>query len=109
MRGSGGTMGMNPQQLAAMQSQLSSMGMGGMLGGMFSTTNYSPEQMPHVFLMNGPNKGKQEISPSTAQIGQTKYKGGVSSSGMMLRSLATEGLSFAAMVSCLGCVPARPA
>ena len=73
------------------------MGMGGMLGGMFSTSSYSPEQMPHVFLMNGPNPGKQEISPSTAQIGQTKYKGGVSSSGMMLRSLATEGLSFAAM------------
>ncbi|MBZ5718914.1 MAG: hypothetical protein LAO03_00890 [Acidobacteriia bacterium] len=97
MRGTGGMMGMNPQQLAAMQSQLASMGMGGMMGGMFSTTSYSPEQMPHVFLMNGPNQGKQEISPSTAQIGQTKYKGGVSSGGMMLRSLATEGLSFAAM------------
>ena len=97
--GPAGMMGMNPQQLAAMQSQLASMGMGGMMGGMMgmSPTSYSPEQMPHVFLMNGPNQGKQEVSPSTAQISQTKFKGGVSSGGMMLRSLATEGLSFAAM------------
>jgi hypothetical protein len=98
----GGVAGMNPQQLAMLQSQLGSMGMGGMMngmmgGGMFNPTSYSPEQMPHVFLMEGPNKGKQEITPSTAQIGQTKFKGGVSPGGMMLRSLATEGLSFAAM------------
>jgi hypothetical protein len=97
-----GMQGMDPQQQAMMQSQLASMGMGGMMngmmgGGMFNPTSYSPEQMPHVFLMEGPNKGKQEIAPSTAQIGQTKFKGGVSPGGMMLRSLATEGLSFAAM------------
>ncbi len=98
--------GMNSQQMAAMQAQLGSMGMGGMLGGMFSMSSYTPEQMPHVFLMPGMNgatnpgvsKEKQEVSPSTAQIAQSKYKaGGVSPGGMMLRSLATEGLSFAAM------------
>jgi len=93
---SSGAMGMNPQQMAAMQSQMSAMGMGGMFGSMFSM-NYSAAQMPHVYLMLEPNKGKQEISPSSAQIGQTKFKGGVSPGGMMLRSLATEGLSFAAM------------
>jgi hypothetical protein len=95
MRSAGG-MGMNPQQMAAMQSQLSAMGMGGMLGSMFGS-GYSAEQMPHVYLMLEANKGKQEISPSNAQIGQTRFKGGVSPGGMMLRSLATEGLSFAAM------------
>ena len=93
---SSGAMGLNPQQMAAMQSQMSAMGMGGMFGSMFSM-NYSAAQMPHVYLMLEPNKGKQEISPSSAQIGQTKFKGGVSPGGMMLRSLATEGLSFAAM------------
>ena len=98
--------GMNSQQMAAMQAQLGSMGMGGMFGGMFSMSSYTPEQMPHVFLMPGMNGGsnpggnkeKQEVSPSTAQIAQSNYKaGGVSPGGMMLRSLATEGLSFAAM------------
>ena len=98
--------GMNSQQMAAMQAQLGSMGMGGMFGGMFSMSAYTPEQMPHVFLMPGMNGGsnpggnkeKQEVSPSTAQIAQSNYKaGGVSPGGMMLRSLATEGLSFAAM------------
>lgn len=97
-------MGINPQQLAMMQSQLASMGMGGMMGSMgmggmggMSVTNYPPEQMPHVFLKLGHNKGKEEISPSTAQIGQTKYNGNMGAGGMALRSLATEGLSFAAM------------
>ena len=79
-------MGVNPQQLATMQSQLASMGMGGIMGGMGAMgamggmggsmyTSYSPEQMPHVFLKLSPNQGRQEISPSTAQIGQSKYKG----------------------------------
>jgi hypothetical protein len=98
-------MGIDPQQLAAMQSQLASMGMGGMMGAMGAMggmggsmyTSYSPEQMPHVFLKLGPNQGRQEISPSTAQIGQSKYKGSMGAGGMALRSLATEGLSFAAM------------
>ena len=99
-----GAMGMNPQ-LAAVQAQLASMGMGGLMGGMgmggmgmgaFSM-NYPPEQMPHVFLKLGPNKGKQEYTPSMAQIGQSKFKGGMGAEGMALRSLATEGLSFAAM------------
>jgi hypothetical protein len=54
--------------------------------------------MPHVFLMgDGAGKPKSEITPSNAQIGQAKMKGGVSPGGMALRSLATEGLSFAAM------------
>ena len=69
--------------------------MGGMGGSMY--TSYSPEQMPHVFLKLSPNQGRQEISPSTAQIGQSKYKGSMGAGGMALRSLATEGLSFAAM------------
>ena len=98
-------MGVNPQQMAAVQSQLASMGMGGMMGGMGAMggmgggmyTSYSPEQMPHVFLKLGPNQGRQEISPSTAEIGQSKYKGSMGAGGMALRSLATEGLSFAAM------------
>lgn len=97
MPGSAGARGMNPQMLASMQSQLSAMGMGGLMGGMFSAPSYSAAQMPHVFLMGPPNQGKNEISPSTAQVGQTKMKGGVSPGGMMLRSMATEGLSFAAM------------
>jgi hypothetical protein len=98
-------MGVNAQQMAAMQSQLASMGMGGMMGGMGALgglgggtyTSYPPEQMPHVFLKLGPNQGRQEVSPSTAQIGQSKYKGSMGAGGMALRSLATEGLSFAAM------------
>jgi hypothetical protein len=101
-----GAMGMNPQQLAAVQAQMASMGMGGMMpglggmgaGGMGSfSMNYSPEQMPHVFRKLPLSQGKQEISPSMAQIGQSKFKGGMGAGGMALRSLATEGLSFAAM------------
>ena len=84
----------NSQQMAALQ-QMSAMGMGGMFG--MSSMSYPPEQMPHVFLMGGFNKGKQEVPPSTAQIAQSKFKGGPSPGGTMLRSLATEGLSFAAM------------
>jgi len=101
-----GAMGVNPQQLAALQAQMASMGMGGMMpglggmgmGGMGSfSMNYSPEQMPHVFRKISPSPGKQEISPSMAQIGQSKFKGGMGAGGMALRNLATEGLSFAAM------------
>jgi len=73
---------------------LGGMGMGGM--GSFSM-NYSPEQMPHGFRKISPSPGKQEISPSMAQIGQSKFKGGMGAGGMALRNLATEGLSFAAM------------
>lgn len=94
-RGAMGGM-INSQQMAAMQSQMNAMGMGGMLGGMFSMS-YSAEQMPHVFLMGELINGKQEVPPSTAQIAQSKFKGGPSAGGTMLRSLATEGLSFAAM------------
>jgi hypothetical protein len=104
MRGSPG-MAINPQQLAMMQSQMASMGMGGMMGSMgmgsmfggMSMGNYSPEQMPHVLLKLPGTQGKQEISASTAQIGQTNFKGGMGAGGMALRSLATEGLSFASM------------
>jgi hypothetical protein len=95
-------MGVNPQQMAMLRSQMASMGMGGMMGSMGMEgmggfgTSYSPEQMPHVFLKIRP-EGKQEISASTAQIGQTNFNGGMGAGGMALRSLATQGLSFAAM------------
>jgi len=94
-------MGVNPQQMAMLQAQMASMGMGGMgmggMGGMGGyAMNYSPEQMPHVFLKLRP-EGKQEFAPSTAQIGQTSFNGGMGAGGMALRSLATQGLSFAAM------------
>jgi hypothetical protein len=98
----GAAMGVNPQQFAGMQSQMASMGLGGILsglmgGGMFSM-NYSAAQMPHVFLMTEVPKGKQEVSPSIAQIAQSKFKSGAPSpGGMALRSLATQGLSFASM------------
>ena len=101
MRGSAGMV--NPQQLAQLQAQMASMGMGGMMGSMGMGgmgggfgASYSPEQLPHVFLKLHP-EGQQEISASTAQIGQTKYNGNMGAGGMALRSLATEGLSFAAM------------
>jgi len=97
----GAAMGMNPQQLAGMQSQMASMGLGGLLSGMMggmSSMNYSAAQMPHVFLLNEDNKGKQEVAPSVAQIAQSKFKSGAPSpGGMALRSLATQGLSFASM------------
>jgi hypothetical protein len=96
-----GAMGINPQQLAALQAQMASMGMGGMMSGMGGmgsfAMNYSPEQMPHVFLKLPASQSKQEITPSMAQIGQSNFKGGMGAGGMALRSLATEGLSFAAM------------
>lgn len=99
------SMGVNPQQMAMLQARMASMGMGGMMGGMGMGMggmgggmymNVPPEQMPHVFLKLRP-EGKQEFSPSTAQIGQTNFKGSMGAGGMALRSLATEGLSFAAM------------
>ena len=87
-------MGFNPQQLAGLQAQMAAMGLGGM-GGMFSMSSYPPEQMPHVFRMA---PAKQEISPSTAQIAQSKFKGGGSSAGgAMLHGLAGETLGFAAL------------
>jgi hypothetical protein len=99
-----GMMGVNPQ-LAAVQAQLASMGMGGLMGNMgmggmggmgnMGAMNYSPEQLPHVFLRL--HHGMQEITANMAQIGQSKFKGSMGAGGMALRSLATEGLSFAAM------------
>lgn len=99
--------GINPAQLAALQARMASMGMGGMMGNMGNmgmmgnmggfSMNYPPEQMPHVFLRMGSTRDNQEISPSMAQIGQSNYKGGMGAGGMALRSLSTEGLSFAAM------------
>lgn len=97
-----GMMG-NPQELAAMQSQMQAMGLGGMLGGMFggmSSMNYSAEQVPHVFLMGEQHMPKQEVAPSMAQIAQTKFKSGAPGpGGTILRTLATQGLSFAAMAA----------
>lgn len=96
------TMDFHQPQMAALQSQMTAMGMGGifanLLGGS-SSMSYSPEQMPHVFLMNSQIHGeKHEVTPSIAQMAQTKYKSGApGAGGSALRSLATEGLSFAAM------------
>jgi hypothetical protein len=101
MQGGRGMKHMNAQQMAAMQSQVSSMMpmMGGMMSGMGGvfTMNYPPEQMPHVYLMHQPDKSKEEFSPSAAQIAKSKFKGGPSAKSTILRSLATEGLSFAAV------------
>jgi hypothetical protein len=81
-------MGMNPQQLAGMQSQMAAaISLGGMLSGMFSMPSmpsYTPEQMPHVFLLPEFHSGKQEeVSASMAQIAQTKFKSGAPSAGGM--------------------------
>jgi hypothetical protein len=90
--------GIDPAQLAALRARLASMGMGNMMGGMGSMgMSYPPEQMPHVSLRMGSNKDNQEIAASMAQIGQSNYKGSMGAGGMALRSLTTEGLSFAAM------------
>jgi len=96
-----GGMRINPQQMAGMQNpmaMLSMMGMGGM-GGFGSPVEYTPEQLPHVFLFNDQSRRqKNEFPPSTAQIAQTKYNSGAPSpGGSALRSLATQGLSFASM------------
>jgi hypothetical protein len=92
-------MRINPQMLANLQSQMGMMNMGGMYGGMPSMGSYSPEQMPHVFLMvDNEKRTKQEVPPSMALMAQTKFDSGApSAKGMALRSLATEALSFAAM------------
>jgi len=87
------SMSMDPKQLAGLPAQMSAMNM----GGMFSTSAYSPEQMPHVFLVA---LTRQEIAPSTAEIAQTNLKSGnPSAGGTILRSLATQGLSFASMAA----------
>ena len=93
-------MPVNPQ-LAVLQSQLAMMGLAG-LGRMFggaAALSYTAEQLPHVFLMDAQiHSEKHEVSASMAQIAQTKMKTGTPGpGGMALRSLATEGLSFAAM------------
>ena len=96
-----GGMSINPQQMAGMQNpmaMMSMMGMGGM-GGFGSPVEYTAEQLPHVFLFNDQSRRqKNEVPPSTAQIAQTKYSSGApSTTGSALRSLATQGLSFASM------------
>ncbi|HKT47024.1 MAG TPA: hypothetical protein VJP87_05815 [Candidatus Acidoferrales bacterium] len=101
-RGSTPNGAMSSQQLAAMQAQMSAMNpqmmsMLGGLGGMFSMNSYSAEQMPHVFLLGRANSPKMEISPSMAQMAQSKFKGGPSAGGTMLHSLAMQGLQFAAL------------
>jgi len=93
------SMGMNPQQLAILRSQMGMMDMGEMFGGMPSMGSYSAEQLPHVFLtLDDEKRSKQEFPASMALMAQTKFNSGApSAGGMALRSLATEGLSFAAM------------
>lgn len=96
-----GVVRINPQQMAGMQNpmaMMSMMGMGGM-GGFGSPVEYTAEQLPHVFIFNDQSRRqKNEFPPSTAQIAQTKYSSGAPSpAGSALRSLATQGLSFASM------------
>lgn len=99
-----GGMRINPQQMAAMQNPMAMLnmmglgGMGGMFGGM-SPMTYTAEQLPHVYLLdNQAHREKHEVTPSTAQIAQTKFNSGAPSpEGTALRNLAQQGLSFAAM------------
>lgn len=96
-----GAVRINPQQMAGMQNpmaMMSMMGMGGM-GGFGSPVEYSAEQLPHVFIFNDQTRRqKNDFPPSTAQIAQTKFNSGAPSpAGSALRSLATQGLSFASM------------
>jgi hypothetical protein len=97
-----GGMRINPQQMSGMQNpmaMMSMMGMGGMGGGFGSPVEYTADQLPHVFLFNDQSRRqKNEFPPSTAEIAQTKFNSGAPSpAGSALRSLATQGLSFASM------------
>ena len=79
---------MNPSMMSMMAS----------MGGMLSMSNYSPDQMPRVYLFGETPGSKMEIPPSMAQMAQSKFKGGgPSRSGMLLHSLAGQALQFAAM------------
>jgi hypothetical protein len=100
----------SPQQIPPQaQAMLASMGMGGMMGmGMGMNPSPSvPTQMPRVSLIV--EQQKLELPPSTAQVAQTKLKGmGGGSSSMMLQSLATQALTFAAIGAGPGALVAAP-
>lgn len=101
------------QQMMAMMSRLGSMnGMAGMMG-MDSAAGAGllpPEQMPKIMLISASDK-KSMVS-SMAQIAASTTKGGPSAgsgAGSMLSSLATQGLSFAAIGAGPGAMMAAPA
>jgi len=105
------------QQMMAAMSQMSRMGaMPGMMSGLMpgiaggGAELLSPEQMPKVTLANGADK--KPLVNSMAQIAASTTKGGYktgSSAGSMLSSLASEGLSFAAIGAGPGAMMAAPA
>ena len=117
-------MGLSPQMMANMppaaRQQMMTMisrmgGMNGMAGmvGMDSVAGAGllpPEQMPKITLMGGSDK-KPMVS-SMAQIAASTTKGGPSAgsgAGSMLSSLASQGLSFAAIGAGPGAMMAAPA
>lgn len=92
------------QQMMAAMAQMRSMNMPGMSGlmGMNGMDSggfmLAPEQMPKVMLLAGTDK--KPMRSSMAQMAQSATKGmpgGGSATGSMLTSLATQGLSFAAI------------
>jgi hypothetical protein len=103
------------QQMMAAMSQMSRTGvmpgMNGLPGNVGGGSELlSAEQMPKVTLVNVADK-KSMIS-SMAQIAASTTKGGYktgSSAGSMLSSLASEGLSFAAIAGGPGAMMAAPA
>jgi hypothetical protein len=103
-------MDISQPQMSAMQMQMSAMGMGNFFNNMFSM-NYTAEQLPHVYLLDDQvHRERHEVTASTAQIAQTKYKSGAPSAGeTALRNLAQQGLSFAAMAGGPGAMMAMSA
>jgi hypothetical protein len=71
------------------------------MGGM-SAMSYSPEQMPQVFRKLGTNQGKEETAPSTAEIGQAKFKGNKEERGFYIlsREFAARSRKVRAVVLC---------
>jgi hypothetical protein len=103
------------QQMMAAMSQMSRMGgmpamMNGLTPGGGASELLSAEQLPKVTLVNGADK--KLMANSMAQIAASTTKGGYktgSSAGSMLTSLASQGLSFAAIGAGPGAMMAAPA
>lgn len=94
-----------PMQMGAQaQAMLASMGMGGMMG--MSPASSPSAQMPHVKLLV--DQQRLELPFSTAQVAQTKLKGGGGGGASMLQSLATQALTFAAISAGPGALMAAP-
>jgi len=82
------------------QAMMAQMGMAGMSGGNAAmsggnATDVSSAQIPHITLLD--DQQKRELPVATAQIAQTKRKGGSGAGGAMLQGFASQALSFAAM------------